>query len=144
MQVRPVADAAKKFVNRAGAARQDYANGVAGAGGRWQAGAEAGEEAWRTGTQEAMNEGRFAKGVRAAGAAKYQNNAMKLGPDRFVTGVQNAENAYAAGVQPFVAAMQSATLSQRGARGSAQNARRVQEQMDLMRKTRRERLGVAG
>lgn len=142
MQTRSVADSAKKFVARAGAAQNDYAAGVQGAGGRWQAGAEASEDAWKAGTQEAINEGRFSKGVRAAGAAKYQNNATKLGPSRFVQGVQNAETAYSSAVQPFQAALASATLPPRGARGSAQNATRVQAVMDLMRKTRRERLGA--
>lgn len=141
MQVRSVADSAKKFVSRAGAAQGDYQAGVSNAGPRWQAGAEASEGAYVTGTQEAITEGRFAKGVRKAGATKYQNNAVKLGPSRFVQGVQNAESAYSTGVQPFVAAMASTTLSTRGARGSAQNARRVQEQMDLMRATRKANLG---
>ena len=143
MQVRSVADSAKKFVNRAGAARGDYAAGVQGAGARWQAAAAASEDAWKAGTQEAINEGRFSKGVNKAGSARYQENATRLGPDRFVTGVQNAEGSYQRGMQPFVAAMQSANLSPRGARGSPQNARRVQEQMDLMRRTRREALGLA-
>lgn len=144
MQVRSVAESAKKFVNRASAARGDFAAGVASAGNRWLEGAAASQDAWKTGTQEAINEGRFERGVRAAGAAKYQDNASKLGPDRFVTGVANSEGAYQRGVAPFVGALQSASLSPRGARGSPQNARRVAEVMDLMRKTRRERLGVSG
>jgi hypothetical protein len=141
MQVRNASDAARKFVNRAQAAAGDYAAGVQGAGQRWQAGAEASEEAWKTGTQEAITEGRFKKGVTRAGAAKYQDNATKLGPDRFRSGVANAEGAYNRGVAPFISALQSATLPTRGARGSAQNANRVQEVMTLMRRVRREQLG---
>ena len=145
MQVRNPADSAKKFVTRAQNASADYQAGVAGAGERWRQGAEASEAAWAEGTQAAIAEGRFRRGVAKQGTAnKYQDNAVKLGPERFRTGVANAQDSYARGVAPFVQAMQSATLSARGARGSVQNARRVQEQMDLMRRTRREALGLAG
>jgi len=119
MQVRNPADSAKKFVARAGAAQPDYASGEDGAGGRWQAGAEASEEAFGAGVTAAVNERRFSAGVR------------------------NAEGAYAQAVAPFTAALASTTLSVRGMRGSPQNARRVQEVSDLMRKTRRERLGLS-
>lgn len=142
MRVRSAAESAAKFKTRAAAASNDYAAGVRGAGGRWAAGAEAAEDAWATGTQEAIASRRFGKGVRKAGAAKYEQNATTLGPQRFAQGVQNAEGAYSAGVQPFIAAMSSAQLPPKGARGSAQNVSRVQAQIDLMRKTRMERLGA--
>jgi hypothetical protein len=141
MQVRSVADSAKKFVARAGQARNDYAAGVQNAGGRWQEGAAASAQAWVSGTQEAIAENRFEKGVRSAGPAKYQERATKLGPDRFVTGVSASEQEYARKVAPFTSAMASTNLSPRGARGSQQNARRVQELMDLMRRVRRDTLG---
>lgn len=141
MQVRSVQDSASKFVKRASAADQDYKAGVQNAGGRWQAGAEASEDAYATGVSEALAEKRFGKGVRKAGAAKYQDNAVKLGPERFRTGVANAEQAYVKGSAPFVSAMASTTLSPRGARGSSQNANRVREQMDLMRRVRKDTLG---
>lgn len=145
MQVRSAADSAKKFRERAAAARQDYANGVQNAGGRWQAGAQAAEEAYREGVSAAAAEGRFGRGVaRGGAAAKYQNNAVKLGPGRFAEGVANAEGQYAQGVAPYVAAMASTTLAPRGSRASGQNIRRVQEQIDLMRRVKREQLGVSG
>jgi hypothetical protein len=142
MRVRSAADSAAKFKARAAAAQNDYANGVRGAGGRWADGAMASEDVWAAGTQEAIAQKRFGKGVRKAGAAKYEQNAVTLGPSRFATGVANAEPAYAAGVAPFVQAMSSATLPPKGARGSAQNMARVQAQADLMRKIRMERLGA--
>lgn len=145
MQVRSAGDAAKKFRERASAARGDYASGVANAGGKWQAGAAAAGDAYREGVSAALAEDRFTKGVnRGNAASKYQNNATKLGPDRFATGVQNAEGAYSQGVQPFIAAMQGTNLSPRGSRASGANIRRVSEVVDLMRKVKREQLGVTG
>jgi hypothetical protein len=136
--VRSAADSAKKFVQRASAASPDYATGVANAGGRWQAGAEASDEAYKTGLNESLAEGRFLKGIRKSGGAKYQANAVKLGPERFRTGVANAEGAYNAGVQPFIAAMASFDYGPKGARGSAQNRARIDRHLDLMRKTRKD------
>lgn len=141
MQVRSAADSAKKFVSRAGAAQNDYAAGVAGAGNRWQAGAEASEQAYVQGTQEAIAQGRFGKGVRAAGGAKYQDKATKLGPARFATGVAAAENDYAKGVQPHLSAMASFDPGPKGMRGSPQNAQRSLAVQQLNRKIRLERLG---
>ncbi len=141
-QVRSAADSAKKFVTRASAAQPDYASGVANAGGRWQAGAEAANDAFKQGVQDALADDRFVRGVRKAGAAKYQMNASKLGPDRFRTGVANAEGAYSQGVSPFISAMQGFDYGPRGARGSATNRSRIDRHIDLMRKTKREQLGA--
>lgn len=143
--VRSAADSAKKFVTRAKAARQDYQDGVAGAGPRWQAGAAASGDAWKDGTQQAINEDRFTRGVNKSGTqAKYQNNATKLGPDRFATGVDNAGPAYTAGVSPFIQAMSGFEYGPKGARGSSTNRDRIMKHIDLMRKTKRETLGLAG
>lgn len=140
--VRSVADSAKKFVNRASAAAPDYQAGVANAGPRWQAGTEAAGDAYVQGTQEAIADGRFLKGVRKAGASKYQTNASKLGPDRFRTGVANAEGAYSAGTAPYISAMQGFDYGPSGSRGSQQRRQRIDRHIDLMRKTKKEQLGA--
>lgn len=142
-QVRSAVESAKKFVKRAGEAVADYQGGVMNAGPRWQAGAEAADDAWKTGTQEAIAEGRFKKGVVKAGGQKYQNNAVKLGPERFRTGVANAEAAYNQGVAPYISAMQGFDYGPSGARGSTINRDRISRHFDLMRKTRREQLGLS-
>lgn len=140
--VRSAADSAKKFVQRAQAAAPDYASGVAGAGPRWQAGTEAANDAYKQGVQESLADDRFVRGVRKAGAGKYQTNASKLGPDRFRTGVANAEAAYVGGVQPFISAMQGFDYGPSGSRGSAQRRQRIDRHIDLMRKTKKESLGA--
>lgn len=142
--VRSAADSAKKFVTRARGAKDDYKSGVMNAGPRWQAGAESAEQAWKDGTTEAMNEGRFGRGVRKSGTSqKYQNNAVKLGPDRFAQGVENAEAAYSQGVQPYISAMAGFEYGPKGARGSSQNRDRISRHIDLMRATRKQTLGIA-
>lgn len=141
MQVKPIAEAQEKFKARAAAAREDYKRGVQGAGQRWAEGAAASEEAWRAGTQEAIAQGRFARGVRAAGAAKYQERAATLGPERFASGVAAGAPEWGRNFAPFAQALQGQALAPRGMRGSDQNAQRAVEVARLMRRVRNERLG---
>jgi hypothetical protein len=141
MFVKDAASTASKWSTRAAASDKDYQAGVQGAGQRWVEGAAASEQAYVSGVQAAASKGSFGKGVRKAGGAKYQDRAVKYGVDRFRTGVQGNANAYQTGVQPYLAALSSTTLDPRGARGSSQNARRVQQVMDLMRATRDTQLG---
>jgi hypothetical protein len=141
MQVRPINEGQEKFRTRAAAAREDYKRGVQGAGNRWLEGAAASGEAWRAGTQEAMTQGRFERGVRAAGATKYQDRAATLGPERFASGVAAGAPEWAKNFGPFQAALAAHAPAPRGPRGSDQNMQRSAEVARLMRRTRNERLG---
>lgn len=141
MFVKDAASSAKKWSDRASSADKDYLAGVQGAGNRWVEGAASSEDAYNKGVAQAASKGSFGKGVRKAGASKYQDRATKFGPDRFRTGVQGSAPDYQKGVAPYTAALNSTTLEMRGARGSSQNARRVQQVMDVMRATRDQQLG---
>lgn len=141
MQVRPIAESQEKFKSRAAAAREDYKRGVQGAGARWAEGAAASEEAWRAGTQEAIAQGRFARGVRAAGPQKYQERASTLGPERFASGVAVGATEWGKNFAPFQSALSGHAPSPRGPRGSDQNMQRSTEVARLMRRVRNERLG---
>lgn len=141
MFVKDAASSAAKWSERASGADKDYTKGVQNAGNRWVEGAANSEDAYKAGVNQAASQGRFGKGVRKAGAAKYQDRAVKFGADRFRVGVQNTKDDYQRGVEPFRAALAGANLDVRGARGSSNNVRRVQQVMDLMRATRDQQLG---
>lgn len=141
MQVRPIQDSQEKFKSRAAGAREDYKRGVQGAGQRWLDGAANSTEAWRAGTQEAIAQDRFSKGVRAAGSAKYQERAATLGPERFATGVAAGAPEWGKNFAPFQQALAAHTLPTRGMRGSDSNAQRSVDVARLMRRVRNERLG---
>jgi hypothetical protein len=141
MVVRPVAESQEKFKTRAANASEDYKRGVQGAGPRWLEGASNSEDAWRGGVQEAISTGRFAKGVRAAGPAKYQERAATLGPERFRRGVEVGAPEWGKNFAPFAQALSAHVASPKGMRGSEQNAQRSVEVQRLMRRTRLERLG---
>lgn len=124
IKVKDTAAIAAKYVNRAGAATKDYSDGVANAGGDWEAGAKAGEQNYVAGVQEAIGDGRYGKGVTGS-ASKYTQNATKLGANRYGPGVQNAQGAYQTGVQPYLDKLKSLTLPPKGPRRSPQNQQRA-------------------
>ena len=114
---------AKKFVTRATAAAPDYKAGVTGKGGEWEQRAREGENNYVQGVQDAISRNAFGKGVAGSGA-KYEQNASTLGAQRFGPGVQNAEQAWARGVQPALDVLKSLTLPPPGPKRSPQNQQR--------------------
>ena len=133
IQVKDTGAVAAKFKMRASGASQDYASGVAAAGSAWEQGARAGESNYEQGVQDAIGRKAFGKGVSAAGASKYTDNATKLGVQRYPTGIANAEGAYAKGVGPFLDVVKSLTLPPRGPKGSPANQQRAQVVAAAMR-----------
>jgi hypothetical protein len=141
MDVRPVADSQAKFATRAAAAAPEYQKGVANAGGRWQAGVNASEDAWASGTQEAIANRRYGAGARKAGPAKYQDRASKLGPDRFRTGVNEGAPEWGRNFAPFASELSGMPLEPRGMRGSEQNFQRSRAVGQRLRAKKLELLG---
>ena len=141
MHVKDAASSAQKWSTRAANAMPDYQAGVQGAGQRWADGSTSSEQAYVSGVTSAANAGSYGKGVRKAGAAKYQDRATKFGPQRFQQGVQGSAPDYQKGVQPFITALNSTQLPPRGARSGSQNIARVQAVIDVMRATRQAQLG---
>lgn len=124
IKVKDTATIAQKFVTRAGAATKDYGDGVASAGGDWEAGAKAGEQNYEQGVNESIADKRYGKGVTGS-AGKYVANATKLGTQRYGPGVQNAQGAYQTGVQPYLDKLKSLQLPPKGPRRSPQNQQRA-------------------
>lgn len=116
---------AKKFVTRAQNATQDYVSGVTGAGSRMEAAAKAAEPSWEQGVTAAVGRKAYASGLNGSGA-KYDKNAGAVGGTRYGPGVQNAQDAYTKGVQPYLDRLKSLSLTPRGARGSPGNYQRSQ------------------
>jgi hypothetical protein len=123
IKVKDTAAVAKKFVTRASAAAGDYKDGVANSGADWESATLAAEDNYGTATQQAIADKRFGKGVRGSGQ-KMQTNAVALGSVRYGPGVQNAQNAYAAGVGPYLDLLKGITLPPPGVRGSVANQQR--------------------
>lgn len=141
MDVKSIADSQQKFSTRAAAAAPDYGKGVANAGNKWIAGAAASEDAWASGTQEAITNKRFGAGVRKAGASKYQDRAAKLGPDRYRSGVNEGASEWGKNFAPHAQALSSLELPTKGMRGSEQNYNRSRAVGQALRAKKLELLG---
>lgn len=133
IRIKDVGSLAKKFVRNAGAAAGDYTEGVKNAGSDWQAGAAAGADNYAAGTQAAIADGRFARGVAAAGSAKYVQRASVLGAQRYPTGVAAAEGDWSKGAQPYLQAIAGMTLPPRRPKGDPGNAARSQAVASALR-----------
>lgn len=117
IKVKDVGAAAEKFKQRATAAQGDYGKGVAGAGADWEAKSAASEELYKSSVIEAAGKGRYGAGVRGS-ASKYQTNASTLGPQRYASGIGNAQPAYAQAMGPVLQTIAGLNLPPRGVKGT--------------------------
>ena len=119
------ANVSAKWVRRAGSATQEFSDGVANPRNDWAAATLAAAPAQAVAVQQAIADGRFAKGVQKAGSAKWQAKSMSKGAARFASGVQDAEQDYAAGVAPYLQVIENTVLPPRGPKGDPKNFQRV-------------------
>ena len=125
MEVKDMGSIQSKFVNRASVAAPDYERGVKAPRRPWAQATQAAEANYVAGVQAAASKGRFGRGVAKAGDAKFQRGAIEKGIARFGAGVAAAAGDFAAGFEPFRAALQGTTLPPRKARRDPSNLARV-------------------
>jgi hypothetical protein len=116
---------ATKYVQRAGAAASDYKDGVSAAGSDWETNTKAAADNYAAGVQQAIGDGRFIKGVSAAGSSKFVTRASTLGAQRYPTGVGAAQNDWAKGAQPYLDALKGMDLPPRRPKGDPGNQARA-------------------
>jgi hypothetical protein len=134
MQVKDAATVAAKWSARAGAAGQDYAKGVTNTQKDWATDTAAAAPAWAAGVQQAAGNGSFAKGVNAAGTAKWKNKAANVGAARYPQGVAAALQYYQTGIGPVLQVLQGVNLPPRGPKGDPGNIARVTAVTTALRK----------
>lgn len=132
--VKDVGTAAAKFVKNGSAAGEDYANGVRGAGQRWQQNASNAENNYSQGVQEAIGRKAFSKGVTESGGSHYEDRAVNVGAQRFPQGIRAAQATWAESTAPYLQAIASATLPPRGPKGDPRNQQRSQMMAEILRK----------
>jgi hypothetical protein len=134
LQVKDAATVAKKWATRAGAAGADYAAGVNGTTKDWAADTAGAAPAWAAGVQTAAANGSFAKGVNAAGTAKWKAKASNVGAARYPQGVAAATQYYQNGITSVLQVLSGITLPARGPKGDPGNLNRVQIVTTALRK----------
>src|SRR5260221_2090756 len=125
IKVKDIGAITQKYQTRAAAAAGDYKTGVQAAGADWQAGAAAGEPNYVQGVNEAISKGRYGRGIAAAGAQKYVDNAVNLGSLRYPQGVQQAGPSFTKGMAPVLERIRSLNLPPKGPKRSPQNQARA-------------------
>jgi hypothetical protein len=123
--VKPISQAAAKFVRNAGAATAEYAQNAKAAGDAYASGAVAAAPTYKAAISAPNIQGAYASGVQRAGAAKYSRGVEQKGSARYGPGVQAAQGDYSQAVAPYFDTIQSTTLPARGVRGSPGNIQRV-------------------
>jgi hypothetical protein len=119
IKVKDIGTVAAKFKTRAQAAQADYAKGVEGAAGEWEAKSAAAEDVYKAAVVDAASKGRYGAGVRGS-AGKYQKNATTLGPQRYQQGIGNAQDAYAQAMAPVLQTIAGLNLPPRALKGQNQ------------------------
>jgi len=135
MRVKPLSSIADKWSTRAQGASQAYKDGVS-ASTDWAGATAASAGNWQAGVTAAAADGRFEKGVTAAGNTAWQSGAINKGAGRYGPGVSVSKDKFTAGFQKFAQALSNFTLPGRFPKGDPQNVNRVQAVVTLMRNTK--------
>lgn len=105
---------------------QDYEEGVRNPRTDWQQATSAAADVYKTEVVKAANEGRFDKGVKKAGTAKWQQKTVEKGTQRWGPGVATAQGDFQAGFEPIRQAISAVNLPPRRGKLDPQNFRRVE------------------
>jgi hypothetical protein len=94
MAIKTAEQVVDKFRRGVAGAGTDYANGVANPSRPWAQATVAGQARYEAGVQKAISNKSFAKGVQAAGDAKWSEAAQTKGAARFAQAADQAATAY--------------------------------------------------
>jgi len=126
VHVKPLDQITAKWSQRAAAAGPAYQTGVQNPRISWQQATTAAAPNWGTGVQAAISNGRFVKGVAAAGDSKWSAGATGKGVTRYPQGVQApaAMTNFSNGFGKFAQVLSNLTLPPKFAKGDPQNQAR--------------------
>jgi len=114
-----------KWARRSATAGPEYEDGVKAPRTDWAQAATAQKGAYQQGVTAAISRDAYAKGINAAGTARWQQKAIEKGPARFAQGVAVSQGDYEKAVAPYLEAIGRVDLPPRGPRGSEQNYNRI-------------------
>lgn len=117
--------ASQKFVERAGAASQDYVSGAESSGKDQAAAAIAAKGNYAAGVQAAITRGAYEKGLQASGKSGWLNGVRTKGQNRYAEGVSAGAVKYATNSGKYDSARQAADAMPRGPKGSETNYARA-------------------
>jgi len=125
IKVPSASDTGAKWKRRVDGATQDYTAGVTDPSVDWATPTKAAEATYKESVTKAAAEGRFGKGVAAAGNEKWKSKTAAKGPARWSSGVSEAQPDYEKGMGKVLAAISGVNLPARGPAGDERNYERV-------------------
>lgn len=123
--VKPLDRISDKWARVAAVSTPEYEAGIANPRRPWAEATADAESSYEQGVQAAISRKAFAKGVRNAGNAKWQNAAMTKGKDRWAAGIAGSKEAYSRGFAPYRTVIENVQLPARGPKGDPKNIQRV-------------------
>lgn len=123
--IKSASDIAAKWSSVTPGRSGEYKKGVENPKRDWAEATLAAEEVYKQAVTEAASQGRYGKGVTAAGTAKWKQGATTKGPSRFAAGVALGKEAYIKGFAPYQEVIKSTSLPPRGPKGDPANLQRV-------------------
>jgi hypothetical protein len=136
LTVKSIQASTTKWNTRAGAATQDYLNGVSGSQKDQAALAEAAEPTWAAGVAAAANAHTFSAGLRRSGTQGWKAGVASKGQARYGAGVTAGQAKYASRFGPFLNLLAGLTLSPRLPRGNPGNQQRSVDVQVALHKAR--------
>lgn len=130
-----------KWDTNAGNATNSYTAGINSPKTSQSAAAIAAVGRWQSAVQSPAAAAAFTSHLAKAGDAAWSAGALGKGKDRYSGGIHAAKNKYTANVTPFLNAIASVTLPDKGIRGSSQNYARVQAVGDALHALKLARAG---
>ena len=130
-----VQEAAQRLGSAGFANADRYQRGTSGKGSRWAQKTGAAGANYQEGIQRALAEKRFDKGVASAGPAAYDTGVSTKGNQNWAPGMQLGQDKYARKVAKFAPLWNQELSTPRGSKRSANNLKRMQENVDRFTKT---------
>lgn len=113
---------------------EDYTIGIKNPKRDWAQAAAAAKESHKAAMTAAAQNDSYAKGVGKAGTARWQDRAIKKGPQRFAEGVVVGASDYGTGFAPYADVIKATTLTPRFPTGDIRNLDRVKTISQALRK----------
>ncbi len=141
-EIRELSEISRRWKEASSQKANEYLLGVQNPRRSWAEAAAKAEDSYKDAIIKAANEGRFGKGIKKVGDAKWLTRAVQLGAQRYVPGVQIAEEAHRLGFEPYHGVIKSLTYPPRFATGDPRNLDRVKVGAAALRQKKLQLLGV--
>lgn len=142
-EIRDQASISRRWVESSSQKQEEYTRGVQNPRRKWAASAIAAKGSYKDAVIDAANKGRYEAGVAAAGDAKWLRRVVALGAQRYVPGVQLAEQDHLKGFTPYYNVIKALDYGPRYPTGDPRNLDRVKKGAVALRNKKLELLGGA-